>query len=112
MDYSAFASHIASISLTAIRYLMLLHESLSQGRKLSEVRSDMSDGLVYLSFGDRLRGLFRFLINNSIEQFRTEIGSVADDIMIAIEQSVSRFFVQALQLDVFTMELEALPDAV
>jgi hypothetical protein len=106
-----FASHIASISLTAIRYLMLLHESLSQGRKLSEVRSDMSDGLVALSFGSRLWGLFRSLINNSVEQFRSEIGAVADEIMVAIEQSVNRFFVQALQLDAFTMELEALPDA-
>jgi len=107
-----FASHIASISLTAIRYLILLHESLSQGRKLSEVRSDMSDTLEALSFGDRLWGLFRCLINDSIEQFRTEIGAVADEIMVAIEQSVNRFFVQALQLDAFTMELEALPDAV
>jgi len=33
---------------------------------------------------------------------------VADEIMVAIEQSVNRFFVQALQLDAFTMELEAL----
>jgi len=91
---------------------MLLHESMSQGRKLSEVRSYMSDTLEALSFGDRLCGLFRCLINDSIEQFRTEIGTVADEIMDAIEKSVNSFFVQALQHDAFTMELEALPDAV
>ncbi|MBT5370634.1 MAG: hypothetical protein HOL17_02810, partial [Gammaproteobacteria bacterium] len=50
--------------------------------------------------------------NNSVEQFRSEIGAVADEIMVAIEQSVNRFFVQALQLDAFTMELEALLEGV
>jgi len=52
-----------------------------------------------------------WIVTNSVEQFRSEIGAVADEIMVAIEQSVNRFFVQALQLDAFTMELEALPDA-
>ena len=36
-----------------------------------------------------------WLVNGSIEQFRTDIGTVAYDIKIAIEQSGNRFFVQA-----------------
>jgi SRSO17 transposase len=105
-----YTSHIASISLTAIRYLMLLYTALEQGKRLSEVRNEMSDGLVNLSFGQRLWGLFRCLINDTIEQFRIKLGDMADEIMNAIEQRINTFFVQALQLDSFTMELEALPD--
>ena len=107
-----YTSHIASISLTAIRYLMLLYAALEQGKRLSEIRNEMSDGLVNLSFGQRLWGLFRCLINDAIEQFRIELGDMADEIMNAIEQRINTFFVQALQLDSFTMELEALPDEV
>ncbi len=105
-----FTSHIASISLAAIRYLMLLYASLEQGKRLSEIRNEMSDRLVGLSFGQRLWGLFRCLINDTIEQFRAELGDMAGEIMGAIEQRINAFFIQALQLDAFTMELEALPD--
>jgi len=105
-----FTSHLASISLTAIRYLMLLYAALEQDKRLSEIRTDMSDGLMGLSFGQRLWGLFRCLINNTIEQFRAELGEMADQIMSALEQSITAFFMQALQLDSFTLELEARPD--
>jgi len=50
------------------------------------------------------------LINNTIEQFRAELGEMADQIMLALEQSITAFFMQALQLDSFTLELEARPD--
>jgi len=105
-----FTSHLASISLTAIRYLMLLYAALEQDKRLCEIRTDMSDGLMGLSFGQRLWGLFRCLINNTIEQFRAELGEMADQIMLALEQSITAFFMQALQLDSFTLKLEARPD--
>lgn len=109
---STFTSHIASISLTAIRYLMLLYTALEHDRRLSEVRTDMSGGLIGLSFGQRLWGLFRCLINNTIEQFRAELGDMADQIMSVLEQRINTFFTQALQLDHFTLELEAKPDPI
>lgn len=107
-----FTSHLASINLTAIRYLMLLYVALEQDRQLNEVRTDRSGGLMGLSFGQRLWGLFRCLINNTIEQFRAELGEMADHLMSALEQNINAFFKQALQLDRFTLELEARPDAV
>lgn len=107
-----FTSHLASISLSAIRYLMLLYVALEQDQRLSEVRTTLSDGLIGLSFGQRLWGLFRCLINNTIEQFRAELGELADQIMSVLEQSINAFFKQALQLDHFTLELEAREDAV
>jgi len=71
----------------------------------------MSNGLMGLSFGQRLWGLFKCLINNTLEQFRAELGELADQIMSALEQSINAFFKQALQLDSFTLELEAREDA-
>jgi hypothetical protein len=69
-----FTSHLASISLTTIRYLMLLYYvALEQNRRLSEVRTDMSDGLIGLKLWSKLWGLFRCLINNTIEPFRAQL---------------------------------------
>lgn len=107
-----FTSHLASVSLSAIRYLMLLYVALEQDRRVSEIRTNMSDGLLGLSFGQRLWALFRCLINNTIEQFRIELGELADQIMLALEQSINAFFMQALQLDHFTLELEAREDLI
>ena len=103
-------SHLASISLTAIRYLMLLYAALEQDKPFREVRTGMSTGLVGLSFGQRLWGLFRCLISNTIEQFRTQLGDMADLIMSTLEENINTFFIQALQLDSFTLELEARQD--
>ena len=61
--------------------------------------------------GQRLWGLFKCLINNTLEQFRAELGELADQIMSALEQNINAFFKQALQLDSFTLELEAREDA-
>ena len=105
-----FASHIASISLTAIRYLMLLYAALEQGKHVCDLRNSLSDGLMHLSFGKRLWGLFRCLIGDTLEQFRSELGDLADKFMMAIEKRINDFFTQALQLDAFTLELEARPD--
>ena len=105
-----FTSHLASISLTAIRYLMLLYAALEQDKPFREVRTGMSTGLVGLSFGQRLWGLFRCLISNTIEQFRTQLGDMADLIMSTLEENINTFFIQALQLDSFTLELEARQD--
>jgi len=105
-----YTSHLASISLTAIRYLLLLYAALEQDRKISDVRTDLSVGLTGLSFGQRLWGLFRCLINNTLESFRAELGELADQIMVALEETINAFFTQALQLDSFTLELEARSD--
>jgi len=89
---------------------MLVYVALEQDKRPSQVRSDLSAGLMGLSFGQRLWGLFRCLINDTIEQFRAELGELADHILKALERNINAFFMQALQLDHFTLELEAKPD--
>ncbi len=105
-----FTSHIASISLSAIRYLMLIYVALEEKKRICEVRNELSDGLINLSFGKQLWALFRLLINNTLEQFSAELGDMVDKIMSALEQRINTFFIQALQLDSFILELEARHD--
>lgn len=74
------------------------------------VRNELSAGLIHLSFGYQLVALFRSLMNHGLEQFRAQLGELADDIMAALEQRMIAFFMQTMQLDAFTLELEAQPD--
>ena len=105
-----FTSHIASITLTAVRYLMLLYAALEQNKRVCDVRNELSDGLLHLCFGQRLWAMFRCLISDTVEEFRTEFGDLAERFMAALEQRINAFFTQALQMDSFTLELEARPD--
>ena len=105
-----FTSHIASISLSAIRYLILLYAALEHNTRICMVRNELSAGLIHLSFGHQLVALFRSLMNHGLEQFRAQLGELADHIVAALEQRMIAFFMQAMQLDAFTLELEAQPD--
>ncbi len=75
------------------------------------VRNELSAGLIHLSFGHQLVALFRSLMNHGLEQFRAQLGELADHIVAALEQRMNTFFMQAMQLDAFTLELEAQPDS-
>ncbi|MEE9411496.1 MAG: hypothetical protein V3V22_00445 [Methylococcales bacterium] len=74
------------------------------------MRNELSTGLIHLSFGHQLVALFRSLMNHGLGQFRAQLGELADHIMVALEQRMIAFFMQAMQLDAFTRELEAQPD--
>ena len=51
--------------------------------------------------------LFCSLMNNGLEQYRAQLDELADHIIIALEQRMNAFSIQAMQLDAFTLELEA-----
>jgi len=102
-----FASHTASIHLTAIRYLMLLYAKReNEELRVCDIRAQMKDQLTALDFAQRLWQLFRALISGTIDTFRKRLGETAGMIMTAIDDRIEAFFVQALQLDVFTLEME------
>lgn len=102
-----FASHTASIHLTAIRYLMLVHARHGNDElRVCDIRSRMKEQLTTLDFAQRLWQLFRALISGVIDGFKEKLGEMAGSIMTAIENRVDEFFVQALQLDAFTLKME------
>ena len=102
-----FASHIASIHLCAIRYLMLVHAKLEcGGARIGEIRAGIEDRLNALSFAGRLWQLFRAVVSGTLDELGETLGCSVEALMMAIDDRVNRFFEQSLQLDVFTMRLE------
>ena len=105
-----FASHTASIHLTAIRYLMLVYAKHGNYElRICDVRSQMKEQLTMLDFAQRLWQLFRALINGTIDSLKEKLGEMAETVMEAIDDRIDEFFVQALQLDTFTLKLEFEP---
>lgn len=104
---TSFASHTASIHICAIRYLMLAHSKLEgQEARIGDARAQIQDQLDTLSFAGRLWQLFRAIISGSLHELQKKLGCPVDAIMQTIDQRIQEFFVQSLQLDVFTLQLE------
>jgi hypothetical protein len=61
-----------------------------------------------LSFAKQLWMLFRALIYHGLAGIKPQLGCSVDQMMGAIEEHISYFFLQALQLDPLTLEQEAL----
>ncbi len=84
-----FASHTASIHLTAIRYLMLVHAKHGNDeRRICDVRSQMKAQLNTLDFAQRLWQLFRVLINGTIDGLKEKLGEMTETVMRAINERI------------------------
>ena len=102
-----FASHTASIHLTALRYLLLVYaQHKNKEMRVCDTRAQVQDQLCSLNFAHHLWRLFRALIHDAVEGIQRDIGGATDIVMTAIDDRVREFFVKSLQLDAFTLELE------
>lgn len=102
-----FVSHTASIHLCAIRYLMLVHAKLDGGEAgVAGIRADMREQLNLMSFAARLWHIFRAIISGTLDELGDILGCSAESLMQAFDEKVNQFFMQSLQLDVYTMRLE------
>lgn len=54
----------------------------------------------------RLWGVFRSLVAGTLKSTRKQLNCTGENIMEKLDERVSQFLVQALQLDAFTMHLE------
>ncbi len=54
----------------------------------------------------RLWQIFRAIISGTLNELRRALGCSVDTVMLAIDNRVDKFFIQSLQLDTFTMQLE------
>lgn len=94
-----FASHIASLHLCAIRYAMLVYAKAQHHNRICEMRRDMEEQLTLLSYGKKLWGLFRFLIQVSLNEIQNKLSGQIKLIMDTLDKNIFSFFTQALQLD-------------
>ena len=102
-----FASHIASLHLCAIRYAMLVYAKAQNNNRVCDMRRDLEEQLTLLSYGQKLWGLFRFLIQISLNEIQEELRDQVKLIMDTLDKNIVNFFTQALQLDQRTLNLEA-----
>ncbi len=102
-----YSSYIASIHLAAIRFCMLsIGKAIHQVDGFAEMRKQLSMNITNIDFAARLWSFFRALISGALDDLKIVLGDTAAQVMEAIELRVQRFFVQALQLDPCTMQLE------
>ena len=86
---------------------MLVHNKLEgQDYHIGGIRSQIQDQLDSLSFAGQLWQIFRAIISGTLNELRKTLGCSADAVMLAIDNRVDEFFIQSLQLDTFTMQLE------
>lgn len=103
----SFASHIASIHLCAIRYLVLVNGKLDESSaSVGGLRAQIQDQLNCLNFATQLWNIFRAIISGSLKSLQETLGCPLKDIMKIIDKRIETFFIKSLQLDVLTMELE------
>jgi hypothetical protein len=57
-----------------------------------------------------LWGIFRALIAGALDQLKVQFGAAMGDILRHIEHMVKQFFEQVMQMDSFTLRLEAMPE--
>ncbi len=97
---ASFASHIASIHLTALRYILLLHAALKGGGvSFGEARDHVTGQMRALTFASLLWALFRALIHGALDALREELGEkTLARVTDAIDSTVQAFLEKALQL--------------
>ena len=103
-----YAAYIASIHLTAMRFCMLvIAKSLHQANGISDMRKQLTANATSIDYATRLWQAFRAVIVGALGELNVLLGDMASQVMETIERHVQSFFVQALQLDVRTLRLEA-----
>ncbi|MCX9714380.1 hypothetical protein, partial [Vibrio cholerae] len=92
-----------------LRFCLLLLTQHEEGAaRLSDSRNDMINSLCTLDFASRLWVIFRALISGALDELSKLYGvSAAQEIMNQIDKTVQEFFMQVMQMDTFTLRLEA-----
>ena len=102
-----YAAYIASIHLVAIRFCLLISaKQNSEASGFSEVRSSLSHNLRDINYATRLWKVFKAIITGALNELKDLLGETVILVMETIEQHIHCFFVQALQLDPKTLQLE------
>ncbi len=97
----AYTSHYASIHITAVRYMLLLHGMISEGDiTFAEYRNSITDRIEILTFAAMLWKLFKNIIHGVLDSFEKMIGkNTLNKIKNKISCSIEDMLEKALQLD-------------
>lgn len=79
---------------------------ISTELSIGQVRSQIQDQFDSLNYAAMLWSVFRLLVAVTLKSMRKQLNCTVGDVMVKIDEPVSRSLVQALQLEAFTMQLE------
>lgn len=104
-----YAAYIASIHLTSLRFCLLLHaKKETQAASVSCARTDIEETLTSLNFASKLWCVFKAIITGSLSEMLFLTGKDRVNVLASIENSVTQFFEETMQMDSFTLRQEAL----
>ena len=75
---------------------------------ITQIRQNLWSNSANISFAAKLWQAFRAIITGALDELKTILGDAVTLILETIETHIQCFFVQALQLDLKTLRLEAL----
>ncbi|MHB9102300.1 MAG: hypothetical protein ACYC2E_12380 [Sulfuricella sp.] len=87
--------------------MLVIAKSLHQANGISDMRKQLTANATSIDYATRLWQAFRAVIAGALGELDVLLGDMASQVMETIERHVQSFFVQALQLDVRTLRLEA-----
>ena len=103
-----YAAYVASIHLTAMRFCMLvIAKSRHPSGGIADMRQQLTANATAIGYATRLWLVFRAMIAGALDELKVLLGDMASQVMETIERHVQSFFVQALQLDVRPLRMEA-----
>jgi len=103
--YLCFPYRLYSFFCDTLSYVGRRQTAIN-GTSIGQIRLQVQDQFDSLNYAARLWSVFRSLIAGTLKTMHKQLNCKVDDIMEKLDERVSRFLVQALQLDAFTMQHE------
>ena len=99
-----FAAHAASLHLSAVCYLILLHARLSREfERLALARKHIHETLTMLNYARQLWDAFRLIIAEALGSIQSQLGCDPMAVMKTVDQRMEIFLAQVLQLEPHTI---------
>jgi len=82
-------------------------KQMQGGENITEIRQSLCSNTANISFVAKLWQVFRAIITGALGELKLILGEAVDIILETIDTHIQCFFIQVLQLDPKTLQLEA-----
>ena len=109
----SYATHVASLHLSAACYLMLVYAQLSHNlQSITQAREHIHETVEMLNYAKQLWQAFRVIVYQALDSVQAQLGVQTTVVMCAIDKKMEDFLVQILQLDPQTIRHDHDPSGV
>ena len=109
----SYATHVASLHLSAACYLMLVYAQLSHNlQSITQAREHIHETVEMLNYAKQLWQAFRVIVYQALDSVQAQLGVQTTVVMCTIDKKIEDFLVQILQLDPQTIRHDHDPGGV